>query len=474
MSASGEALVDPTGGGDILNGRYRILELLGHGAMSTVCRARDEVLLRDVALKIFSPGSADEGFEERQQAEMRLLAGFDHPGLVHIYDAGVDAGTSGPPQAFLVMELVSGNNLRAVLAEGPLSLAETTHIGHALAGALVQVHGSGVIHRDIKPANILVSETPGPDRVVKLADFGVARILEGSRLTATGMTVGTAQYLSPEQALGRPLTPASDIYSLGLVLLECLTGRTEYPGTPIESAAARLHRAPVIPEQIHHPIAELLKSMTDLEPDNRPTAAQIEEFLGRPWQEAYAHPAATALLPPLPARAPAVGPRTVVSPKLHRSGGGGRLRALLMVLLAAAVAIPLAVALSGQGPLPADVTSPSPVTQESNVPSPTSTPAPVVTITTPGPVETVLIPGPVQTVQLPPSQLPPSNSGSGQGDAPSSEASQQSSPTEVAGTESPGVVEPGGDPSAGAGQGGGQSDEKGQGDGKKGKGRGAN
>ncbi len=458
MRAGGEAFVDPAGGGDILNGRYRVLELLGHGAMSTVCKARDEVLLRDVALKIFSPGSADEGFEERQQSEMRLLAGFDHPGLVHIYDAGVDNGTSGPPQAFLVMELVSGNNLRSVLAGGPLSLAETTHIGHALAGALVQVHGSGVIHRDIKPANILVSETPGPDRVVKLADFGVARILEGSRLTATGMTVGTAQYLSPEQALGRPLTPASDIYSLGLVLLECLTGRTEYPGTPIESAAARLHRAPVIPEQIHHPIAELLKSMTDLEPDNRPTAAEIEEFLGRPWQEAYAHPAATALLPPLPARAPAVGARTAVSPRLHRSGGRGRLGALLMVLLAAALAVPLAVALSGQEPLPADVTSPSPVTQESGLPSPVGTPAPVVTITTPGPVETVLIPGPVQTVQLPPS----------------SEASQQSSPKEVAGTESPVVVEPGDGTSAGANQGGGQSDEKGQGDGKKGKGRGAN
>ncbi|YCH06945.1 serine/threonine-protein kinase [Arthrobacter sp. alpha11c] len=470
MRAGGEAFVDPAGGGDILNGRYRVLELLGHGAMSTVCKARDEVLLRDVALKIFSPGSADEGFEERQQSEMRLLAGFDHPGLVHIYDAGVDTGTSGPPQAFLVMELVSGNNLRSVLAGGPLSLAETTHIGHALAGALVQVHGSGVIHRDIKPANILVSETPGPDRVVKLADFGVARILEGSRLTATGMTVGTAQYLSPEQALGRPLTPASDIYSLGLVLLECLTGRTEYPGTPIESAAARLHRAPVIPEQIHHPIAELLKSMTDLEPDNRPTAAEIEEFLGRPWQEAYAHPAATALLPPLPARAPAVGPTTAVSPRLHRSGGRGRLGALLMVLLAAAIAVPLAVALSGQEPLPADVTSPSPVTQDSNLPSPGGTPTPVVTITTPGPVETVLIPGPVQTVQL-----PPSNSGSGQGDAPSSEASQQSSPTEVAQeTESPGVVEPGDSTSAGTGQGGGQSDEKGQGDEKKGKGRGAN
>ncbi|MGO4250503.1 protein kinase [Paenarthrobacter sp. RAF54_2] len=467
MSAGGEALVDPTGGGDILNGRYRILEVLGYGAMSTVCRARDEVLLRDVALKIFSPGSADEGFEERQQAEMRLLAGFDHPGLVHIYDAGVDTTTSGPPRAFLVMELVSGNNLRSVLAEGPLSLAEITHIGHALAGALVQVHGSGVIHRDIKPANILVSETPGPDRIVKLADFGVARILEGSRLTATGMTVGTAQYLSPEQALGRPLTPASDIYSLGLVLLECLTGRTEYPGTPMESAAARLHRAPVIPEQIHHPIAELLKSMTDLEPDNRPTAAEIEEFLGRPWQEAYAHPAATALLPPLPARAPAVGARTEVSPKLHRSGGGGRLGALLMVLLGAAIAIPVGVAMSGQGPLPADVTSPSPVTQESNLPSPVVTPAPVVTITTPGPVETVIIPGPVQIVQL-----PPPGSGGGAVVAPPAAVSQQTSPAEVAQhTESPEVVEPGGGPSAGAGQGGGQSDEKGHGDEKKGKGK---
>ncbi|XAZ33243.1 serine/threonine-protein kinase [Paenarthrobacter ureafaciens] len=229
--------------GGIVDDRYELGSVLGRGAMSTVYRAKDLRLGREVALKLFLPGSGDESFKLRQQTEMRLLAAFDHPGLVQAYDAGVDT-RNDEERAYLVMELAEGRDLRAVLSDAPLSVEDTAAIGARLAGALAQVHEHGVIHRDIKPANILVSDESGDAKSVKLADFGVALVMSDNRLTATGFTVGTAQYLSPEQAQGLHLTPASDIYSLGLVLLECLTGKAEYPGTPVETAAARLHRRP--------------------------------------------------------------------------------------------------------------------------------------------------------------------------------------------------------------------------------------
>ncbi|WP_269768461.1 serine/threonine-protein kinase [Arthrobacter sp. YN] len=145
---------------DTLDGRYQLGPVLGRGAMSAVYRATDLLLGREVAIKIFLPGSGDESFRARQENEMRLLAAFDHPGLVAAFDAGVDT-RNDEERAYLVMELAEGRDLRAVLSDGPLTVPETARIGIRLAGALSQVHGQGVIHRDIKPANILVSDDDG-------------------------------------------------------------------------------------------------------------------------------------------------------------------------------------------------------------------------------------------------------------------------------------------------------------------------
>ncbi|MEV7607127.1 serine/threonine-protein kinase [Paenarthrobacter sp. NPDC089322] len=286
----------PGTSGATIGDRYQLGTVLGRGAMSTVYRAKDLLLGREVAVKLFLPGSGDESFRVRQETEMRLLAAFDHPGLVAAFDAGVDT-RNDEERAYLVMELAQGRDLRAVLSEGPLSVPETSAIGTRLAGALAQVHEHGVIHRDIKPANILVSDESGPAQSVKLADFGVALVMDDNRLTATGFTVGTAQYLSPEQAQGLHLTPASDIYSLGLVLLECLTGKAEYPGTPVETASARLHRAPEIPEDLPSGLRGLLRAMTDMDPEGRPKAADVEDVLA--GRRRKLPPGATAVLPVL-------------------------------------------------------------------------------------------------------------------------------------------------------------------------------
>ncbi|MFC8040990.1 serine/threonine-protein kinase [Paenarthrobacter sp. NPDC057355] len=292
--------VDGAEGNGALDGRYQLGPILGRGAMSAVYRATDLVLGREVAVKIFLPGSGDESFRARQETEMRLLASFDHPGLVAAFDAGVDM-RNDEERAYLVMELAEGRNLRAVLADGPLTVPETARIGIRIAGALCQVHERGVIHRDIKPANILVSDGDGLAQSVKLADFGVALVMNDNRLTATGFTVGTAQYLSPEQAQGLHLSPRSDIYSLGLVLLECLTGHAEYPGTPVETASARLHRAPQIPLELPAPLRTLLEAMTDMDPEKRPTAQEVEQALS---EEGVQSGRRTAILPPVPQRTP--------------------------------------------------------------------------------------------------------------------------------------------------------------------------
>ena len=300
VGAGAPASVDGAETGAALDGRYQLGPLLGRGAMSAVYRATDLVLGRDVAVKIFMPGSGDDSFRARQETEMRLLAAFDHPGLVAAFDAGVDT-RNDEERAYLVMELAEGRDLRAVLSEGPLTVPETARIGIMIAGALSQVHEHGVIHRDIKPANILVSDGDGLAQSVKLADFGVALVMNDNRLTATGFTVGTAQYLSPEQAQGLHLSPKSDIYSLGLVLLECLTGRAEYPGTPMETASARLHRSPQVPLELPAPLRSLLEAMTDMDPEKRPAALEVERALS---EEGVQSGRRTAILPPVPQRMP--------------------------------------------------------------------------------------------------------------------------------------------------------------------------
>ncbi|MDV2977755.1 serine/threonine-protein kinase [Pseudarthrobacter oxydans] len=275
---------------EVVGGRYRLGEVIGRGGMSSVYCARDENLGRDVALKLFAPQAPDADELKRQEAEIQLLATLNHPGLVTLFDAGIDTRIPDEPRPFLTMELVEGQDLRARIRHSTVPLEELAVIGAGIADALAYVHGLGVIHRDIKPGNILLVQIrPGEPLRPKLTDFGIARIVDATRLTATGTMVGTAAYLSPEQALGKPLGPSTDIYSLGLVLLECIKGTVEYPGSAVESAVARLHRAPEIPEDLPSEWADLIRSMTAIEPLERPAAADIETAL----RQALVSPAST-------------------------------------------------------------------------------------------------------------------------------------------------------------------------------------
>jgi serine/threonine protein kinase len=175
------------------------------------------------------------------------------------------------------MELVPGRTLADRIATGPLGVMDTATFASQLASALAYIHRRGIVHRDIKPANILLAsnDDPGSGEFAKLTDFGIARLVDGTRMTMTGHTLGTASYLSPEQISGAEVTSASDIYSLGLVLLECLTGETAYPGNGAEAALARLSRQPTIPDSLPDGWIRLLGAMTDRDPIGRPGAAEI-------------------------------------------------------------------------------------------------------------------------------------------------------------------------------------------------------
>lgn len=276
--------------GVVLDGRYRIEDVVGQGGMATVYRAHDEALGRDVAIKLFPP-TPDSDEVLRHQAEIRVLSQMNHPGLVALHDAG-SAYAGGPlQQTYIVMELVPGPTLADLLATGPLTRTHTARIGRQLAEAIATVHAADVVHRDIKPANILLVErasavreapdaalTTGP--IVKLADFGIARFADGARLTMTGTTLGTATYLSPEQATGSPVGPATDVYALGLVLLECLTGRKAFTGTVAEVAAARLTTDPPIPSELSTGWRSLLEGMTARDPEARLTMVEAARRLG--------------------------------------------------------------------------------------------------------------------------------------------------------------------------------------------------
>jgi eukaryotic-like serine/threonine-protein kinase len=258
-------------GHTVLDGRYTLEALVGRGGMADVYRATDQLLRRTVAVKLLRDVSASESDRRRFAAEAQTLAQLNHPGLVTVLDAG-----SADDRPYLVMELIDGPSLAASSSGVPLSVAQTASIGAQVADALAYVHAAGIVHRDIKPGNILL----GAAGQAWLSDFGIARLVEdAARHTATGLIVGTASYLAPEQLRGGDVTAAADVYSLGLVLIEAITGNPAYPGTGIEAAMARLSRQPGVPEQLPADWQRLLRAMTDLEPGSRPTAAAVSTTL---------------------------------------------------------------------------------------------------------------------------------------------------------------------------------------------------
>ena len=297
---------------EVLGGRYRLGEVIGRGGMSSVYCARDENLGRDVALKLFVPQAPDADELKRQEAEIQLLATLNHPSLVTLFDAGIDTRIPDEPRPFLTMELVEGQDLRSRIRHSPVPLDELAVIGAGIADALAYVHSLGIIHRDVKPGNILLVQVrPGEPLRPKLTDFGIARIADSTRLTVTGAMVGTAAYLSPEQAMGAPLTSATDIYSLGLVLLECIKQTVEYPGSAVESAVARFHRSPEIPADVPAEWTDLIRSMTATEPLERPSAGDVEIALRQALVSPASVPGAlasepTRVLPAMPFRPPSI------------------------------------------------------------------------------------------------------------------------------------------------------------------------
>jgi serine/threonine protein kinase len=260
-----------------LAGRYRVTERIGQGGMAEVYRATDEALGREVALKIFRPEYASSDDLVRQHGEVRLLAMLSHPCLVTLYD--VTADIDG--RVVLVLEFVPGTDVRHRLRDGPMDRAAVAAIGADVARALAFIHSQGVIHRDVSPANILLPESPHAV-AAKLTDLGIARLVDAANLTAAGSVTGTASYMSPEQAAGRHLTAATDIYSLGLVLLEGLTGHREFQGGAVEAAAARLARDPEVPGELGTAWCDLLQRMTARDPARRPTADEVAARLSRP------------------------------------------------------------------------------------------------------------------------------------------------------------------------------------------------
>jgi serine/threonine protein kinase len=254
--------------------RYVLREHLGGGGAGDVWLATDETLQRPVAVKVLRQGTAEE--RQRFESESRAQAPLSHPSIVRVFDVGTHE-----ERPFLVMAHVDGRALSTVLSDGPLSSERVTRLGGQLSEALAHAHERGVIHRDVKPGNVLVDDND----YAYLTDFGIARHSDSATVTAPGRFVGSAAYVAPEQARGETVTAAADVYSLGLVLLEALTGRQEYPGTAIEAASARLHRSPEVPAELPAPWPGLLADMTADSPTARPAAADVASRLAHPSPE---------------------------------------------------------------------------------------------------------------------------------------------------------------------------------------------
>jgi eukaryotic-like serine/threonine-protein kinase len=271
----------PATGGWRVADRYRVVDRIGAGGMADVFRAHDELLARDVAVKVFRARTAPDTANgpERQRAELHALARLNHPNLITLFDGSTD-DLDGP--AYLIMELVEGPTLADRIAHGRLPEPEVRAIGSQIAEGLAYVHAAGMVHRDVKPANILLGADRVADSVTvraRLSDFGIVRMLGTESMTSVDLTLGTASYLAPEQAHGSGVGPEADVYSLGLSLIEALSGLRAFDGTAMEAVVARLNQDPEIPADLPAPWPSLLAAMTARNPADRPSAAQVAQLL---------------------------------------------------------------------------------------------------------------------------------------------------------------------------------------------------
>ncbi len=268
---------------ELYGNRYRVIGLLGTGGMARVYRARDELLGREVALKVLSERlSSDRSFVERFRREAQNAAGLNHPNIVALYDYGDEDN-----RYFIVMELIEGRSLSEVLDDdGALMPERAAEIARDTANGLGRAHEAGIVHRDIKPHNIMITN----NGQTKVTDFGIARALGGdaeATMTQTGMVIGTAAYLSPEQAQGNPVDARSDVYSLGCVLHEALTGDAPFSGdTPLSIAYKHVRETPERPSAVNSDVPEALDAIVmkamSKNPDNRyANANEMAEDLDR-------------------------------------------------------------------------------------------------------------------------------------------------------------------------------------------------
>ncbi len=303
----------------VLDGRYALIERIASGGMGEVWRGADQILGRPVAVKLLAAAHAsDEQFRARFRAEARYAASLSHPGIARVFDYGEaafpiggttppypPAGTSAIGGAYLVMELVNGEPLSAILERvGRLAPEITLDIVSQAARALDAAHQAGIVHRDIKPGNLLIMA----DGTTKITDFGIAKAREAqsAQLTATGIVMGTALYVSPEQATGSTVTGSSDIYSLGVVAYECLTGEPPFiADQPLAIAIMHKHDpVPPLPPDVPRPVSDLVLAMLAKTPEGRPESARHvadrADVILDAWTRTGAGVATTAGLPVVP------------------------------------------------------------------------------------------------------------------------------------------------------------------------------
>jgi eukaryotic-like serine/threonine-protein kinase len=285
----------------ILNNRYELEQKIGEGGMARVYRGRDLRLNRRIAVKVLhSHYASDPGFLQRFHHEAQAAANLRHSNIVDVYDVGLDGDAH-----YIVMEYVDGSDLKALLARnGPLPVEQAVAVAEAVANGLSAAHRVGLVHRDIKPQNIIV----GPGGQVKITDFGIAKSALSTAMTETGVTFGTADYISPEQARGQPATPRSDLYSLGVTLYEMLTGRLPFSGeSSIAVAMQHVGEEPPPPRMFNPRIPPALEALTlramSKDPDDRPASAQEFARLLVGWRDVGEQ--ATVVRPVPPRAAPA-------------------------------------------------------------------------------------------------------------------------------------------------------------------------